>query len=320
MNNDDSKIIKSSPSIASHGLESDNAANNKMALKVFGVGIGLVVTIIIMLLFIPESKESSMSATNDLSSEASKNSENIVFDAESMSKDQVQAINEVMVNEISLSSSVPSINELLNEGENTVIASNEMLQPDVSDSFESSLNNDLVDAFVRIGSLESELDRATTENSALESNLTILIEQVNELKSREVELISEYETQIDKKDDLIESLNRELELQASRYADLELELTPVVEDYLPLVAIAPNYPTRAAQRGIEGWCLVSFSVDSLGNVIEETITVVDAEPVDIFNRSSMRAAARFKFQPKLIDGKGVEVANVEYLFTYELED
>ena len=32
-------------------------------------------------------------------------------------------------------------------------------------------------------------------------------------------------------------------------------------DFLPLVAIAPQYPTRAAQRGIEGWCLVSFTVD-----------------------------------------------------------
>ena len=42
-------------------------------------------------------------------------------------------------------------------------------------------------------------------------------------------------------------------------------------DYLPLVAIAPQYPTRAAQRGIQGWCLVSFTVDGLGNVVEETI-------------------------------------------------
>ena len=33
-------------------------------------------------------------------------------------------------------------------------------------------------------------------------------------------------------------------------------------DYLPLVAIAPQYPTRAAQRGIEGWCLVSFTAVS----------------------------------------------------------
>ena len=91
-------------------------------------------------------------------------------------------------------------------------------------------------------------------------------------------------------------------------------------DYLPLVAIAPQYPTRAAQRGIQGWCLVSFTVDGLGNVVEETIVVVDAEPANIFDRSSQRAAARFKFQPRVVDGKGVEVAGVQYLFRYELED
>ncbi len=91
-------------------------------------------------------------------------------------------------------------------------------------------------------------------------------------------------------------------------------------DYLPLVAIAPQYPTRAAQRGIQGWCLVSFTVDGLGNVVEESIVVVDAEPPNIFDRSSERAAARFKFQPRVVDGQGVAVPGVQYLFRYELED
>ena len=91
-------------------------------------------------------------------------------------------------------------------------------------------------------------------------------------------------------------------------------------DYLPLVAIAPQYPTRAAQRGIEGWCLVSFTVNGLGSVEEDTITVVDAEPPQIFNRSSVRAAARFKFQPRVEDGVGVAVSGVQYLFRYQLEE
>jgi periplasmic protein TonB len=91
-------------------------------------------------------------------------------------------------------------------------------------------------------------------------------------------------------------------------------------DYLPLVAIAPQYPTRAAQRGIMGWCLVSFTVDGLGNVIEDSIEVVDAEPASIFDRSSVRAATRFKFQPRVVDGQGVEVPGVQYLFRYQLED
>ena len=91
-------------------------------------------------------------------------------------------------------------------------------------------------------------------------------------------------------------------------------------DYLPLVAIAPQYPTRAAQRGIQGWCLVAFTVDGMGNVVEDTITVVDAEPASIFDRSSMRAATRFKFQPRVVDGQGVEVPGVQYLFRYQLEE
>ncbi len=91
-------------------------------------------------------------------------------------------------------------------------------------------------------------------------------------------------------------------------------------DYLPLVAIAPQYPTRAAQRGIQGWCLVSFTVNGLGNVEEESIVVVDAEPASIFDRSSIRAAARFKFQPRVVDGEGVNVPGVQYLFRYQLEE
>jgi periplasmic protein TonB len=91
-------------------------------------------------------------------------------------------------------------------------------------------------------------------------------------------------------------------------------------DMLPLVAIAPQYPTRAAQRGIQGWCLVSFTVDGLGNVVEDSIVVVDAEPSSIFDRSSIRAATRFKFQPRVVDGQGVPVEGVQYVFRYELED
>lgn len=91
-------------------------------------------------------------------------------------------------------------------------------------------------------------------------------------------------------------------------------------DMLPLVAIAPQYPTRAAQRGIQGWCQVSFTVDGMGNVVEDTITVVDAEPSGIFDRTSTRAALRFKFQPRVVDGEGVPVEGVQYVFRYQLED
>lgn len=102
-------------------------------------------------------------------------------------------------------------------------------------------------------------------------------------------------------------------------------LTPAIEvigdgELVPLIAIAPIYPRRAAQRGIEGWCLVSFTVDGLGNVIEDSIAVVEAEPPGIFDRASIRAVARFKYQPRIVDGQGVEVQGRQYLFRFDLDD
>lgn len=88
-------------------------------------------------------------------------------------------------------------------------------------------------------------------------------------------------------------------------------------EMLPLVNVTPQYPTRAASRGIEGWCQVSFTVTETGGVRD--VIVVDAEPQGIFDSSSIRAAEKFKFQPKVVDGKGVEVPNVQYVFRYQLE-
>ena len=149
-----------------------------------------------------------------------------------------------------------------------------------------------------------------------------LIEEIDkpELIEEITEVVEEVERQVTISDGPDLNIDRS---QVQMDTGLELSnasISATDGDYLPLVAIAPQYPTRAAQRGIQGWCLVSFTVDGLGNVVEETITVVDAEPANIFDRSSERAAARFKFQPRVVDGKGVAVAGVQYLFRYELED
>lgn len=88
-------------------------------------------------------------------------------------------------------------------------------------------------------------------------------------------------------------------------------------EMLPLVNVTPQYPTRAASRGIEGWCQVSFTVTETGGVRD--VIVVDAEPAGIFDSSSIRAAEKFKFQPKVVDGQGVAVPNVQYVFRYQLE-
>src|SRR5690554_1452663 len=89
-------------------------------------------------------------------------------------------------------------------------------------------------------------------------------------------------------------------------------------EMLPLVNIQPTYPTRAAQRGIEGWTQVTFTVTESGGVRD--VSVVDAEPPGMFDRASIRAAERFRFQPRVVNGEAVEVPNVQYVFRFQLED
>ncbi len=88
-------------------------------------------------------------------------------------------------------------------------------------------------------------------------------------------------------------------------------------EMLPLVNVTPQYPTRAASRGIEGWCQVRFVVTETGGVRD--VVVVDGEPRGMFDSSSIRAAERFRFQPRVVNGQPVEVPNVQYVFRYQLE-
>lgn len=92
------------------------------------------------------------------------------------------------------------------------------------------------------------------------------------------------------------------------------------QEYLPITAIAPQYPTQAAEEGIEGWILLSFTVTEDGAVDASSMQVMDADPADVFDRSALRAAEKFLFQPRIIDGNAVEVPGVQYLFTFVLED
>lgn len=90
-------------------------------------------------------------------------------------------------------------------------------------------------------------------------------------------------------------------------------------DYLPIIKVAPVYPRRAANRGIEGFVLVEFTVTRKGTV--KDVKVLDSEPKSsIFYKSAKRAALKFKYKPRVIDGKAVEVTGVRNLIRFKLED
>ncbi|MBT4836222.1 MAG: energy transducer TonB [Methylococcales bacterium] len=75
------------------------------------------------------------------------------------------------------------------------------------------------------------------------------------------------------------------------------------EEVIPLVRIAPRYPRNAARRGIEGWVKVKITINKLGQVIDAK--VIDAQPKRIFNRAAIKAIKKWKFRPKVVNGKAV---------------
>ncbi len=88
-------------------------------------------------------------------------------------------------------------------------------------------------------------------------------------------------------------------------------------DYLPIVKVAPIYPARALQRGLEGFCVVRYTVTSLG-AIKDPVIVESQCSSSLFHRASLQAALKFKYKPRVIDGVAVEVSGVMNKFTYEI--
>lgn len=88
-------------------------------------------------------------------------------------------------------------------------------------------------------------------------------------------------------------------------------------EYLPIVKVAPIYPRRAQTRGITGYCIVEYTVTKSGSIRDPQ--AVDCDPSGVFERASVKAAEKFKYKPRVVDGEPIEVAGVQNKFTYELE-
>ncbi len=90
-------------------------------------------------------------------------------------------------------------------------------------------------------------------------------------------------------------------------------------DYLPIVKVAPIYPNRALTRGIEGFCVVQYTVTALGTT-KDPLIIESQCTSSLFHRASLNAALKFKYKPRILDGQAVEVPGVQNKFTYEITE
>ncbi len=86
-------------------------------------------------------------------------------------------------------------------------------------------------------------------------------------------------------------------------------------EYLPLVKVAPVYPSRALSRGLEGYVIVEFTVTITGAVRD--VRVVESTS-SLFDRAATEAALKFKYKPRVIDGLAVEVPGVQNKISFEI--
>lgn len=86
---------------------------------------------------------------------------------------------------------------------------------------------------------------------------------------------------------------------------------------ISVVAIPPEYPQGPLSKNIEGWVLLEFTIGVGGEV--ENIQVVDAEPKGSFERAAIRAMKRWKYQPKMVEGRPVAQHHMQEIFRFEIE-
>lgn len=87
---------------------------------------------------------------------------------------------------------------------------------------------------------------------------------------------------------------------------------------IPVVKFPPQYPSGPLRRGIEGWVLLEFTITVAGTV--EDLRVLDSEPPGVFNKSALSAVKRWKYRPKLDNGKPVPQYGMQELITYVIEE
>jgi protein TonB len=88
-------------------------------------------------------------------------------------------------------------------------------------------------------------------------------------------------------------------------------------DVTPVIKVNPVYPPPYETRGIEGWVHVQFDVTSSGAV--RNAFVVASEPGGEFDEAALEAVARWRYNPRIVNGTAVDRVGLQTKFLFTLD-
>ena len=88
-------------------------------------------------------------------------------------------------------------------------------------------------------------------------------------------------------------------------------------DAQPLVRIPPVFPPRFAQGNNSGYCKVRFDVSPEGQPFNVATTVCTSR---LLERATVKNVQKWKYNPKIVDGRSVSRSGVETKIRFDLQD
>jgi protein TonB len=85
----------------------------------------------------------------------------------------------------------------------------------------------------------------------------------------------------------------------------------------PMIRLTPQYPRDALRDGISGWVEFEIVVNPDGTV--KSARVLRAQPRGVFDVAAMQSVLKWKFRPKIVDGKPQETKGTQKI-EFNLED
>lgn len=89
-------------------------------------------------------------------------------------------------------------------------------------------------------------------------------------------------------------------------------------EVMPLAESQPIFPPRLLERGVEGSCVVNYSISASG--VTKDI-VVDEKNCShrSFGQAAAKAVAKYKYAPKIVDGEPVVALNQRQFFRFLID-